>query len=139
MKRGFTIIEITTVVLVLMILVVIAVPSFLRSRSVANEGIAMANLKVLSDACQLYRTNKNIYPQSLSDLVPPASNPTYIDPILASGTKQGYNFVYSRNDEGFSIRANPQSLGRYYYIDETGNMRVNATEEAGASDAAAQQ
>ena len=139
MKRGFTIIEITTVVMVLMILIVIAVPSFLRSRSVANEGIAMANLKVLSDACQLYRSNKNVYPQSLLDLVPPAANPTYIDPVLGSGTKQGYTFVYSRNAEGFIIRANPQGLGRYYYIDETGIMRVNATEEAGVDDAAAQQ
>ncbi|MDD2752008.1 MAG: hypothetical protein PHN59_02645 [Candidatus Omnitrophica bacterium] len=139
MKRGFTIIEITTVVLVLMILVVIAVPSFLRSRSVANEGVAMANLKVLSDACQLYHTNLNVYPQNLTDLTAPASNPPYIDSVLASGSKQGYNFVYIPNNNGFYINANPQGLGRYYYIDETGIMRVNTEGQAGASDAAAQQ
>lgn len=138
MKKGFTLIEIVIVVSVVIVLTLLAIPNILRSRSVANEGAAMANLKILSDACQLYHANNGIFPESLNDLTTPISTPAYIDPLLAGGHKQGYAFTYARRGTGFSINANPESLlrGRYYYIDETGVMKANPDQEAGAGDEA---
>jgi len=138
MKKGFTLIEIVTVIAILVILTGLAIPSILRSRNDANEGAAMANLKILSDACQLYRMNLNIYPQNLAAMASPVSSPPYIDQVLAGGRKQGYVFIYNRTNNGFTLNANPEALGRYYYIDETGVLRVNATQQAGAGDAANQ-
>ncbi|MDD5595783.1 MAG: prepilin-type N-terminal cleavage/methylation domain-containing protein [Candidatus Omnitrophica bacterium] len=138
MKRAFTLIEIVIVISILLILTGLAIPSILRSRNDANEGAAMANLKILSDACQLYHLNLNIYPQNLAAMALPVSNPPYIDQVLAGGRKQGYIFIYNRTNNGFTLNANPEALGRYYYIDETGVLRVNATQQAGAGDAANQ-
>ncbi|MDD5245794.1 MAG: prepilin-type N-terminal cleavage/methylation domain-containing protein [Candidatus Omnitrophica bacterium] len=134
--RGFTLIEIMVVVSIMIILLTFAIPNILRSRSVANEGAAMANLKSISDACQLYHVNRGAYPETLADLVAPASVPPYIDATLASGHKQGYEYVYERNGLGFTINANPEGVlrGRYYFIDETGIMRVNYEQEAGVED-----
>lgn len=140
MKRGFTLVEIMIVVAIMMILVGMSIPFILRSRSVANEGAAVANLKAISDACQLYHSNRGSYPDSLQDLALPNSNPPYIDSALASGSKQGYDFIYAKIDLGFTVNANPNSVlrGRYYFIDETGTMRVNDSQQAGSSDVAVQ-
>ncbi len=48
MRRGFTLIEIMIVVAILMVLLGLAIPNILRSRSVANEGAAVANSKILN-------------------------------------------------------------------------------------------
>lgn len=137
-KQGFTLIEIMVVVGILLILVSFAIPNILRSRSVANEGAARANLKVLSDACQLYHINKGGFPGELADLISPNSTPPYIDSDLGSGQKQGYQFIYTRDADGlgFSINANPNSAlgGKYYYIDESGIMRFNENTPAGSND-----
>ncbi|MCG2714208.1 MAG: prepilin-type N-terminal cleavage/methylation domain-containing protein [Candidatus Omnitrophica bacterium] len=136
MKRGFTLIEIMIVVAILMVLIGLAIPNILRSRSVANEGVAVANLKILSDACQLYHANRGAFPETLLELAMPISNPPYIDQLLGSGSKQGYGFIYVLNGLGFTVNANPTSIlgGRYYYVDETGAVHVREGQAASSSD-----
>jgi prepilin-type N-terminal cleavage/methylation domain-containing protein len=139
MRRAFTLIEIMVVVGIIIILVVIAAPSILRSRIVANESAALANLRTLNNACQLYHINKEAYSNNLQDLAEPASSPPYIDPELASGHKQGYEFNYSLIDaDRFTVNANPTTSGllrgRYFFMDETGMIRANPSQPAGAGD-----
>ena len=93
MKRAFTLIEIMLVVAVLIVLIGLAVPNILRSWVIAYEAIAIANLKMLSSACQTYYTNNKEYPSALTDLILPVSNPSYIDSALAGGQKQKYQLV----------------------------------------------
>ncbi|NQV04581.1 MAG: hypothetical protein HQ532_03690, partial [Candidatus Omnitrophica bacterium] len=76
-------------------------------------------------------------------LVSPVSDPPYIDSVLASGTKQGYNFTYALVDsESFTFNAAPVSPGktgsRYFFADEGGAIKANATGQAGPDDAAVQ-
>ena len=136
MRRGFTLIEIMIVVAILMVLIGLAIPNILRSRSVANEGVAVANLKTISDACQLYHSNRGVFPETLLELALPDSNPPYIDQLLASGSKQGYGFIYALNGLGFTVNANPTGIlgGRYYYVDETGAVHVRENKEASSKD-----
>lgn len=136
MRRGFTLIEIMVVVAILVVLLGLAIPNILRSRSVANEGAAVANLKILSDACQLYQAGGGAFPASLAELALPVSNPPYVDQLLGSGSKQGYSFNYALNGLGFTINANPSSFlgGRYYYVDETGALHAREGQAAGPSD-----
>ncbi len=139
MRRAFTLIEIMVVVGIIIILVVIAAPSILRSRIVANEGAALANLRTLNSACQLYHINNETYSNNLQDLAEPVSSPPYIDPALASGHKQGYEFNYSLlGAERFTVNANPTTSGllkgRYFFMDETGIIRANPSQPAGPGD-----
>ena len=76
-------------------------------------------------------------------MVLPVSDPPYIDSVLATGTKQGYNFTYELVDsESFTVNAAPVSSGktgsRYFFSDESGTIRANATGPAGPDDAIVQ-
>jgi prepilin-type N-terminal cleavage/methylation domain-containing protein len=137
MNKAFTLVEIMIVVSLVVILVLFAAPNVLRSRLIANEGTALANLKAINNACQLYHMNQDKYPDSLDVLGD--SDPPYLDSTLASGQKQSYQFVYSlvSNDE-FSVNANPTSTGllkgRYFYMDESGIIRGKSDGPAGPDD-----
>ncbi len=136
-RAGFTLIEIMIVVAIVIVLTSIAIPGILRSRVTANEGATLANLRTLNDACQIYHMNEQRYPGALLDLS--SANPAYIDNVLGSGQKQGYQFVYALVDpDHFTVNANPLHTGllkgRYFYMDESGTIRSNNTTQAGPDD-----
>lgn len=137
--KGFTLVEIMIVVAIVMTILTIALPNFLRSRVIANETAALANCRSINNACQLFNINNETYPNNLTDLIEPTSNPPYIDTTLASGRKQSYEFVYTLVDSGhFTLNANPLSAGllkgRYFYMDESGVIRVKADGLSGPTD-----
>ncbi len=141
LKEGFTLVEIMVVVAVIATLIAIAVPSMLRARVNANEVTAIAGSRAIATGSQNYYNNvtPHTYPSALSSLTTPASDPAYIDPVLASGTRQGYEYTYNLVDaEHFTLSANPTSPGRtgvrYFFVDETGVVRANASGPASATD-----
>jgi len=134
---GFTLIEIMIVVAIVMILIGLLIPQILRSRIIGIETATIGNLKTLVNACQLYSIDNRTYPSQLTDLSD--AIPRYADPLLASGTKQGYKFDYNLvNSEHFTIQASSLSSGllkgRYFYADELGVIHYNAEAEAGPDD-----
>lgn len=140
MRRAFTLVEIMVVVSVLLVLVSLSIPNILRSRIIAYEGVALVNIKTLSNACQLYHTDQGSYPDNLDTLV--TANPQYIDSSFGSSTnntKQRYQFIYTLvSADSFTINANPTSTGllkgRYFYTDESGIIRAKSTGPAGPND-----
>ena len=141
-QSGFTLVELMVVVAVIMTIVALAIPSFLTSRMRANEGTAAANLTAVRNGCQTFYTqaNPHVYPTAMTDLIAPTSNPPYIDPVLAAGQRQGYDFFYSNPDaEHFTLLARPVVYGRTgnknYYADETGIITATTLDQAaGPSD-----
>jgi prepilin-type N-terminal cleavage/methylation domain-containing protein len=135
-RSGFTLVEIMIVVAIIIILASLVIPNMLRSRRTANESVAMQNLRALNSACQTYMVNKQTFPENLSLMIGPNSDPPYIDPEIASGTKQGYNYIYTfANQYHFTANANPIIEGtKYFYTDESGVIRFNPEEEAGPDD-----
>lgn len=126
---------------VLMILLLLVVPNVWRARINSNESVAVSNLKSLNSALNMYYINNDEFPSELTDLIPPASNPGYIDPDLAGGYYGGYNLAYNSDGlDSFSINADPRRPGRtgnrYFFIDETGEVRSNDDSPASASDPA---
>jgi len=139
LRKGFTLVEIMVVIAVVIILITLALPNILRSRIVANEGAALANMKVVNDACQAYHVNNQAYPDSLLSLAEPISNPPYIDSTLASGNKQGYQFTYVKVDaDHFTLNADSTHTGllkgRSFYSDESQVVRFNSSGRAGLQD-----
>ena len=127
-RKGFTLVEIMIVVAIIVLLAAIAIPNLLRARLSANEATAIAAMRTLSTAMESYRAAQSppAYPTVLTSLN--ASNPPYIDSVLAGGNKSGYTFALSGGGNTYGIVATPQSENvtgvRSFFVDQSGVVRV---------------
>jgi general secretion pathway protein G len=98
-SRGFTLIEILIVVMIIGILVTLAQPSFHRAVSSAKEATLKENLFVLRDVIDQYYADNGKYPQALTDLVEKG----YIrrvpkDPL--TGSTENWVLVQATDEQG---------------------------------------
>jgi prepilin-type N-terminal cleavage/methylation domain-containing protein len=152
-QDGFSLIELLIVVAIILIIMAIAIPSFLNSRMAANEASAVQSVKAVTTAESAYSTlYPNIgYSALLSDLGDGGTSPCIattgqaclLDDVLASGIKSGYQITYVQDatftpSSSYKINADPLNRGssgrRSFYTDTPGVIRYNATAPATATD-----
>ena len=125
---GFTLVEIMIVVGIIVLLAALALPGLLRSRLNANEAAAITGLKTICWAAITYRTTNPAYPANLSELA--GANPSYVDSVLATGTKQGYTFNLTGDANFFNITARPVTQNitgvRTFFADAAGVIRASS-------------
>lgn len=68
-EKGFTLIELMVVVLIIAILVAIAVPVFNVARAAAQRRTCQANLRTLDGAVQTYNADADAFPVSIAVMV----------------------------------------------------------------------
>lgn len=61
-EHGFTLIELTVVVLILAVLVMIAIPVYSLARDVAWRSSCRANLRILNGGLQIYKAQNGSFP-----------------------------------------------------------------------------
>ena len=67
-SRAFTLVELLIVIVVLAVLAAIVIPKFNDSGIRGRESSLRANLKVVRNAVELFKTDTGSYPAQLSDL-----------------------------------------------------------------------
>ncbi|GGG94307.1 type II secretion system protein [Silvibacterium dinghuense] len=68
-EKGFTLVELMVVMLIIGVLAAIAIPSFIASIRAAKEATLKEDLNVMRNAIDAYTMDKAKAPQSLDDLV----------------------------------------------------------------------
>lgn len=130
MRDSFTILEIMTVIAIICVLMMIAIPVLLEARRTANENTAQANLRTLSLAAEVYAINHNgEYPDNIDKL----KRYTSSAPYLCGNTVHAY--IYDCNgleSTGYTITARPANCGisgtKYFTISTGGVLNSTACE-----------
>jgi len=151
-SHGFSWLELIIVIVIIVLTAGILVPNLWKSKTTINETAAVRSIRMIIAAevtyAQAYGTG---YSASLSMLGPPPDampNSTlagYVDGEIAAGLKEGYSFVYTpgaRAENGriqtYTLKVSPAKPGdtgnTYYFVDQTGLIRVNTSHEAGPTD-----
>ncbi len=68
-NAGFTLVELMIVMAIIMVLAVVAVPSYIAAMRAAREAVLKEDLHVLRNAIDSFTADKQKAPQSLEDLV----------------------------------------------------------------------
>jgi prepilin-type N-terminal cleavage/methylation domain-containing protein len=155
-QAGFSLIELLVVVAVILIVAAIAIPNLLRSRMAANEASAVASLRSINTSQVVYQNSFGPgFAPTLPDLgdggapanclpsTPPAATSScLIDPVLATGSKSGYNFTYIPLTVGgsvttYTVNGDPVSSAvgqRHFFTDQSLVIRASTAASATASD-----
>lgn len=104
--RGFTLVELLVVIVIIAILASLAVPVTNKVMQMANTTRTKAVMKDLQVAVGHYRTEYNRFPVDLSG----SSGGDDIDPILTDGTTNFVNVLMAMTDPSDPSNMNPRGI-----------------------------
>lgn len=113
-RRGFSLVELLAVVLILAVLAGVAVPVYLNQRTRAANRACQANITAIAKAASVYLVTNGAYPTAASATAPTA---------LVSGTEGGLGEVPTcpLNGAGYTIQ------------NTAGSLEINCTDAAHTS------
>lgn len=110
-QKGFSLIELLIVVVIIGIIAAIAIPNLLASRRSANEGSAISALRTVHGAQSTYAStygggNYAGTPWGLDGVgLSTLGNLQLVDSVLASGTKSGYAYLTGTTQQSAAMPA----------------------------------
>lgn len=78
-EKGFTLVELMVVIIILAVLTAIAIPSYMALRNRARTAAAQSEMKNIATALELYSTDEDAYP--LTAVYPDALEPDYMTDV----------------------------------------------------------
>ena len=108
-SKGFTLIEILLVVVIIGILVAVVMPRFTGRTQEAQLSAAKNSIANVSLALDLYEVDNGIYPSSMQSLITKGSELNWRGPYLKKREipvdPWGKEFVYTLKDNGYELKS----------------------------------
>jgi prepilin-type N-terminal cleavage/methylation domain-containing protein len=134
-ERGFSLIELLIVVVILGIIAAIAIPYFERAKQPANAASAVNSLRLINSGEVSYRTLHGRY----GDLPALVAAGNVDDGRLRTGQKSNYNFNITLDADpaaNYEATATPlyePAASNHYFVNATGVIRTQAGAAATAA------
>lgn len=131
-NKGFSLIELMIVVLVIGIIAALSMPNLAKSKMAAHESSAISGMRTLVTAQITFatRSGSGNFAADLTELE--AAN--LIDSVMGSGTAEAYSFAVSGSGVQYTIDARPLVYGssgiRSFFTDESGAIRYTTADAA---------
>ncbi len=132
-NRGFSLVELLIVVLIIGIIAQMAIPHLMQSKLAANEASAITTVRGVLNAETLYVTTAGA--GRYGDMAALVSG-MLVDTVVGSSTKDGYVFAISlgAGNISFSLDARPTGFNtsgiRSFYADETAVIRYTTADSS---------
>jgi type IV pilus assembly protein PilA len=131
-NKGFSLIELMIVVLVIGIIAALSMPNLAKSKMAAHESSAISGMRTLVTAQITFaaKSGSGNFAADLTELE--AAN--LIDSVMGSGTAEAYSFAVSGSGIQYTIDARPLIYGssgiRSFFTDESGAIRYTTADAA---------
>lgn len=103
-SRGFTLIEIAIVMVIVAVLAMLILPSYVRARSRGRLSACETNLRNVASALEVYSTeNGKHFPTALTDLAPTYIQSVPTCPSAGNGTAYIQGFTSKTNPSAYTL------------------------------------
>jgi general secretion pathway protein G len=126
-RKGFSLIEMVIVILILGIIAAVAAPRMFDTATTAEQNTTRQQLAVLRNAIEMYRARSGIYPTAGNLPLAMADMLNGPFPAPSIGDVRGDAGVYYDNDADVAVPVTPDSgqTGGWAYKPANGSLKLN--------------
>ena len=124
--KGFTLIEMVIVILILGIIAAVAAPRMFNTASTAEENSTRQQLAVLRNAIEMYRARSGVYPpkDKLEEAMTLMLNGPFPAPSIGS-VREDHRVYYDTSNDADTVAVPSPGAGGWAYKPRNGTLKLN--------------